>query len=131
MTAFDHDKGAERDFALRDCRFVSGSEDTPDYTPIASFHFSMSKQDIDRYLQSQQEEPQPRKETDASNAAYSLSQALEDIRRLKDRPQNCRGPFIITNEDLDAELGAHPNLNARERAVNSSNQKAKEAGTDD
>jgi len=56
MTAFDHDKGAERDFALRDCRFVSGSEDTPDYTPIASFHFSISKQDIDRHLDRHQEE---------------------------------------------------------------------------
>ncbi|WP_395175765.1 hypothetical protein [Roseibium alexandrii] len=28
MTAFDHDKGAERDFALADCRFLGGGTET-------------------------------------------------------------------------------------------------------
>lgn len=64
LRAWDVDKGAERDFALRDCNFKTATE--------------------------------------SASARKNFQAIADDIKSLKDRPETRRGPYVITDEDIDA-----------------------------
>lgn len=36
-----------------------------------------------------------------------MNRFIENLANLRARPEKCRGPFVITNEELDADLAAH------------------------